>query len=722
MNSHINDEVVRQEREKQRLGLSGGMQLKSYKDDSAKKVMAITRKGVAQFEAEDKLLDIKDSVDRFKVDRYFNDLSTSIANVINNYLQGVKQNDTGDIISKYNELCMYLKTVINWKTLSENDRNMIIAKFNELLPQVNELMDVAITEKYTDVKQIEELKNNLVVRNYVPVMYVNYAEAIKTKKPDYATRKMLSTKLFALLNEPLLDEAVKRDIEDKIEIYDEARNKYVSAKNKERKQFYKSILERQDKELNAYIDGIFKSLPKIPERGMYEPMQPLPKPLTEEEMKTRYEILTKEQRKLKREEALRLKAERTPYETENFDVPQSEFDKRSYRDKQRQIGQEIKRERQEELERIRKEKARLERIEQNKAERMGQIERPSRKPRNKEEELQQLEEFKTRKYFEGQEEENAQENIASLQKLAEDNMKGLQEELNFNLSKLEDKLKYKIEDLNRKESETLKQYEDDNVKLQKILDKYNEMSARMLKYQTDKPYLASKSKNPDVTANIKRLSTQYKDDQKNIVKFNIPEITSKKRANDEIITKIKNNYKQEREYFVQETRLNKQKLEKQAKSLASKEQKQLLKDLKQQAKLIPEVQMELSKNKADILQRLREREVERKRRSEENKPEIERERERRLALDKYYKEMRKEDRARNAEDVRERARVIKEEQKRMMEQEAEMFGQGKRRGRGIRNAFRKPLSIKNPSENDPNVELYPQYDLSKYDPQIIKRR
>ena len=86
-------------------------------------------------------------------------------------MQGGTQNDSGKIISTYNELCMYIKTVIQWKTLSENDRNMIVAKFNELLPQVNELMDVAITEKYTDRKQIEELKNNLVTRNYVPILY-----------------------------------------------------------------------------------------------------------------------------------------------------------------------------------------------------------------------------------------------------------------------------------------------------------------------------------------------------------------------------------------------------------------------------------------------------------------------------------------------------------------------------------------------------------------------
>ena len=116
---------------------------------------------------------------RYVIIQYFNKLSTSIAQVVNNYLQGVKQNDTGSIVADYNELCMFLKNVINWKTLSETDKNTITAKFNEMIPQVNELMDVAITEKYTDVKQIEELRNNLMVRNYVPILYLNFAEDIK---------------------------------------------------------------------------------------------------------------------------------------------------------------------------------------------------------------------------------------------------------------------------------------------------------------------------------------------------------------------------------------------------------------------------------------------------------------------------------------------------------------------------------------------------------------
>jgi hypothetical protein len=56
-------------------------------------------------------------------------------------------------------------------------------------------------------------------------------------------------------------------------------------------------------------------------------------------------------------------------------------------------------------------------------------------------------------------------------------------------------------------------------------------------------------------------------------------------------------------------------------------------------------------------------------------------------------------------------------------------GEGKRRGpkkgRGVakvlRNAIRKPLGIKNPSENDPSINLFPTYDLSKYDLNIKRK-
>ena len=42
----------------------------------------------------------------------------------------------------------------------------------------------------------------------------------------------------------MLDDAIKAQIEDKIEVYDEARNKFVSAKNADRKKFYKGSVSR----------------------------------------------------------------------------------------------------------------------------------------------------------------------------------------------------------------------------------------------------------------------------------------------------------------------------------------------------------------------------------------------------------------------------------------------------------------------------------------------
>ena len=254
-NDKINNEMLRLERQKPTTG--GAMPLLSYRDDAPKRSMAILRKAVAQTESDTKLEDIKESVNRFKLDRFFNSLSTSIAEVINNYLQGGTQNDSGNIISTYNELCMYIKTVINWKTLSENDRNMIVAKFNELLPQVNELMDVAITEKYTDRKQIEELKNNLVVRNYVPIMYVNYAEAIKTKKPDYATRKQMRTQLYYILNNKTIDDSDKRDLENKIAQFEDIQNRILQTTNKEQKKYFKKQLDSMEIEIKGMIDSLF---------------------------------------------------------------------------------------------------------------------------------------------------------------------------------------------------------------------------------------------------------------------------------------------------------------------------------------------------------------------------------------------------------------------------------------------------------------------------------
>jgi len=666
-NEHINNEVVRQEQEKQRLGLSGGMQLKSYKDDSAKKVMAITRKGVAQFEAEDKLVDIKDSVNRFKVDRYFNDLSTSIANVINNYLQGVKQNDTGDIISKYNELSMYLKTVINWKTLSENDRNMITAKFNELLPQVNELMDVAITEKYTDVKQIEELKNNLVVRNYVPVMYVNYAEAIKTKKPDYATRKMLSTKLFRILNDPATDEKVKQDLEDKVEIYDEARNKFVSAKNKDRKLFYKNILEQQEKVLNVIIDGVFKSIKEIPR-----------------------------DREIEKAYRLDLKGEPADYEEEyKYEEPyvSREFNPDEYFAKEEEYNRAINKPRKLPARRTRDE----------------MMEYLGEKPG--------FNEFYTKKFMQDLD-------IDAVDVNERDSKNYFKTEKSRYRTMISN-LKIDLEKLN-------KEYEDNKQELDVFLKSGKKISEGQINNPRTGPLKKGLHRGKLQRGNVElpALITQNETDMESKNKL--------LREYEKTFKKLEKDEQADMKYYEDERRkiefLGKPEDVKKVESdilrmresreqnLMGEEDERIVENLTKEKKSKGQrVLSEFSRQnkKAREQQRLKELEKMKSRQTLEEMLVSRREKER---MKRVEDEQRQIEAQRKEEQNQELLKALQEENNLM-------FGYGKRKlkkGRGVprvlRNAIRKPLSIKNPSENDPNVELYPQYDLSKYDAQIIKRR
>jgi hypothetical protein len=268
MNSYLNNEVLRVEREQKKMishgdfsggsnrynsSFFGGMQLHSYVDNTARRALDITRRGVAQYDALEKFEDIKTSVDRFKVERYFNDLSTSVATVINNYLQGIEQSDSGDVIKKYNELCLYLKTVINYNKLSENDRNMIIGKFNEILPQINELSDVSVIEEYDDQKQIQQLKTNIEVRNYVPIMYSNYAEKIQEKKPEYLSRKDLNSDLYHVLTSLKVTDSEKIKLEDLIEQYEKDQQSLIKTKDKDKKKYYQKRIDEFESEIKKEL-------------------------------------------------------------------------------------------------------------------------------------------------------------------------------------------------------------------------------------------------------------------------------------------------------------------------------------------------------------------------------------------------------------------------------------------------------------------------------------
>lgn len=249
MNNHINNEMLRIQNEYlSGKGftdkLKGGALLHSYRDNAAENQMKKVRQAVAQMTAPEKLLTISQSVDRFNLDKYFNKFSTAITEVTQNYLEGVKQNNSGGVINAYNELVIYLRSFLNFKNLSETEKSNIDGKFIELFPQINEVMDIAIQENYKDKSQLETLYNNIQIKNYVPIKYLNYAAAIQEKKPEYETRRNVMKKIYGFLKSYDVDPKEKEKLEGKIELYEKYRNLYVQAKTKEKKEYYKSLLDK----------------------------------------------------------------------------------------------------------------------------------------------------------------------------------------------------------------------------------------------------------------------------------------------------------------------------------------------------------------------------------------------------------------------------------------------------------------------------------------------
>ena len=737
MQNHINAEFLRIENENPKI--FGGVQLRSMPSTAARDVFNMTRKAVAQTESNVKLEDIKTSVDRFTVDKYFNKLSTSIANVVNNYLQGIKQNDTGSIVTDYNELCMYLKTVINWKTLSETDKNTITAKFNELIPQVNELMDVAITEKYTDIKQIEELRNNLMVRNYAPILYLNFADAIKSKKPDYKTRKELSTKLFTLLNEPMLDDAIKEQIEDKIEVYDEARNKFVSAKNADRKKFYKSILDKQERELNVYIEGIFRSIPQI---DLGEDVYPS---LSKEELSRREEDIGLYIPKPKGELSLlqKMKLERgdayVPYE----EVPTRKYTKEEQSERRKQLADSKRK--------------------QSQYENLSYLNKPYEVTKESsgltEEDEKQFRDFSERKYEEAFGPQETYAEIGQIKSTANNEIEILREKHDEDIDNLEqDSLKQlkRIKFMNKKNVDAL------IVSLNKInadLEEFDLINERIRDYKTNGiAQKLSVTRKPDVRAGYLLLKEQNAKDKIRVdhISKTIAIMRMKEQKIKDEIAQLNRNHADKKQEITKQFDERKKQIEMQYRKSVDEIKANEKVDVKQRRRLLPEAELEQfqkrKEKKKDIGRSIEERNYERMRREEYAKPGIER-RKRDIADSKeYYKEQKQRDREQKAYETRERKllkdaerRLMTEEEKAMEQEYYDLGGEGKpRKGKGrtqgaggeiverkLRNAIRydgaispfrarKPFIPKNSNENDPSVNLYPTFDLSKFDIKIKK--
>jgi hypothetical protein len=146
-----------------------------------KKVLNFQRSAVSKLENPNAPVGIKDTVDRYKFERKFSDFSNQLTANIEAYISGVPQKDTGSLIKLYNDLVLYMKNILQWKNLSETERGNIITEFNNIIPQITQLLDIAITEKYVDRKQIEELYTNVLNQNYQQIKLTNYREKLEGK-------------------------------------------------------------------------------------------------------------------------------------------------------------------------------------------------------------------------------------------------------------------------------------------------------------------------------------------------------------------------------------------------------------------------------------------------------------------------------------------------------------------------------------------------------------
>jgi hypothetical protein len=399
---------------------------------------------------------------------------------------------------------------------------------------------------------------------------------------------MLSTKLFRILNDPGVADVIKRDLEDKIETYDEARNKFVSAKNKDRKQFYRKILGEQEKVLNTIIDQIFGSIPRIP----FD--RPISEELDEDDGRPAF-----------------VDGEEGKYD--EMTTRRRDFDPDEYFGKEERYA--------EELRRIAKK-------------------RPIRRTQK-----EQIEYFKTKEGLEDFASKRASEDVEL-------------ELIDIDISELE---------INARRN-----FQDNSQKLKKAIDDLRELKAKKAKL-TPKVEKFSKSRKAFTLALARKTTSQAKKDE---LKIKLEEGESnilKLSTTDRNIEKTDKLIKEYQDNLI---------------SIQKEAEKQINELKKQRDKIVFINDPETAEKKTLVSRVLRRREEAIRKREEE------RQRENEEAL-------------MGNEDIR--------------------IGEGKRRrGRGLknalRNAVRKPLSIKNPNENDPNIDLYPQYDLSKYDTQIIKRR
>ena len=110
--------------------------------------------------------------EQYQIQSYIQKLQSTIQNLIEAYTQGnTSINDSRDLLSKYNELALYLNTKVKYGSLSIREQNIISVEMDNIIELVQELQYLAERLNLSYSSVYKQLWENLKMRKYVPITF-----------------------------------------------------------------------------------------------------------------------------------------------------------------------------------------------------------------------------------------------------------------------------------------------------------------------------------------------------------------------------------------------------------------------------------------------------------------------------------------------------------------------------------------------------------------------
>ncbi len=95
-----------------------------------------------------------------------------------------KNNETFQIINKYNSLVNYLNQVIGYNKLNQSDKNKINDKFTELIPMLQQTVEYASDLEISNKQQLKLMLSRIINKNYKPIAYSDLVDVDESQIPN----------------------------------------------------------------------------------------------------------------------------------------------------------------------------------------------------------------------------------------------------------------------------------------------------------------------------------------------------------------------------------------------------------------------------------------------------------------------------------------------------------------------------------------------------------